>query len=370
MTLPDFLTQETEAAILARMLTRIPDDLDVSEGEYVYDVLSAVAGEIAQIKADMVEYHGRGFISTTFGEYLDLKGEESGFPRRAGAKAVGQVRFTGMVGTVITPGTIVSTTADAVSGIPAIEFVTLAKVIIPEDGSIIANIEAIEAGAAGNVLAGAINVLSTPISGIAAVTNDLATNGGANIESDKTYQARLLQALQETRTSGNKADYMRWVMDIPGVGAAQVEPHWNGHGTVKVYLLGTDKQPVNVEVVNAAQAYIDPTSGVGDGMAPICASATVVSATGVNINVAASVTRNGTKTLAEIKAAFEAALVDYLQGIAFTDDPTVRYVRIGSMLLDTLGVQDYSGLTINGGTGNVAISLGQVGVKGTVTLNE
>jgi len=58
----------------------------------------------------------------------------------------------------------------------------------------------------------------------------------------------------------------------------------------------------------------------------------------------------------------------YLSELAFSSDPAVRYVRIGSLLLDTPGVQDYANLQINGGSGNVTISQGQVAVIGTVTL--
>jgi uncharacterized phage protein gp47/JayE len=86
--------------------------------------------------------------------------------------------------------------------------------------------------------------------------------------------------------------------------------------------------------------------------------------------VSATLALTGTKTIQEIQASFEEDLVDYLKSIAFTSDPAVRYVRIGSLLLDTEGVQDYSNLLVNGGTANVAVSAGQVGVKGTVTLTE
>ncbi len=40
------------------------------------------------------------------------------------------------------------------------------------------------------------------------------------------------------------------------------------------------------------------------------------------------------------------------------------------MILGIPGVMDYTGLTLNGGTSNIAVSDIQVAVKGTVTLHE
>jgi uncharacterized phage protein gp47/JayE len=180
----------------------------------------------------------------------------------------------------------------------------------------------------------------------------------------------LLAKVRNPGTSGNKADYVNWALEVPGVGGVQVIPLWNGPGTVKVVLLGTDKKPASADIVQAVQDYIAPDPAVGEGKAPIGASVTVVAATAVAINVSATVTLSGTKTLADVQAAFEKALDEYLASTAFASDPTVRYVRVGSLLLDTEGVQDYSNLLVNGGTANVVIGLDEVAVRGTVTLNE
>ncbi len=367
-TLPDFLTDEDEYAILDRMQARVPDDIDKSEGSYIYDALACVSNELAQMKVDMGEYLNCGFAGSTFGEYLDARCDEHGITRKAAIKATGQVRFTGAAGTVIPAGTTVSTSADLVTNTGAVEFITGQEAAVPAEGYVSVDIEAVEAGKTGNVAAGAVVLLATPVNGVSAVTNESPITGGADTESDDDLRARFFARVRTPGTSGNKSDYMQWALGVAGVGAALVIPLWNGPGTVKVVLLDSDKQPASQAIVDAAQEYIDPDPGLGEGKAPIGAAVTVEAATTVNVDVTATVVLTGVRTLAEVQGLFEAALADYLESIAFSSDPTARYVRIGSMLLDTEGVQDYSNLLVNGGTGNVAIADGQVAVKGAVTL--
>lgn len=367
--LPDFLTNENEHAILNRMLDRVAGDIDKSEGSYIFDALAGVSNEIAQMKADMGEYLNRGFAGATFGEYLDARCDEHGISRKPAVKATGRVGFTGVAGTIIPVNTTVSTAADLVTNTGAVEFVTKQAAAIPAEGYVTADIEAVEAGKTGNVAARAVVLLAAPVNGVSAVTNESPVTGGADTESDDDLRGRFLARVRTPGTSGNKADYMQWALEVAGVGAAQVIPLWNGPGTVKVVLLDSDKQPVSQAIVDAAQGYIDPNPGMGEGKAPIGAAVTVTAAATVSVNVTATVVLTGAKTLAEVQSLFEAALAEYLEDIAFSSDPTARYVRIGSMLLDTAGVQDYSNLLINAGTGNVMVAAGQVAVKGAVTLS-
>jgi uncharacterized phage protein gp47/JayE len=367
--LPDFLTDENENVILYRMLARVSDDIDKSEGSYIYDALAGVANEIVRMKVDMGEYLNRGFAGSTFGEYLDARCDEHGITRKSAVKATGQVRFTGAAGTVIPAGTTVCTAANALTDSRAVEFVTGTEAAIQAEGFADVYIEAGEAGKAGNVASRTITIIATPVPGVSSVSNESPTTGGADVESDDAIRARFFEKVRAPGTSGNRADYIQWAGEVSGVGAVQVIPLWNGPGTVKVVLLDSDKQPVSQTVVYDAQSYLDPDPGSGEGKAPIGAAVTVEAAFPVTVDVAASVALTGTKTLAEIQYFFEAALTEYLQSIAFAGDPTVRYVRIGSLLLDTEGVQDYSNLTVNSGTSNVSVNTGEVAIKGTVTLS-
>jgi uncharacterized phage protein gp47/JayE len=365
--LPEYLTDQTEEAIRQRMLDSLPSDLDKAEGSFIWDAISPAAIELALAAIWAQEVLRRGFASTTFGQYLDLRCKEHGLTRRPAVKATGQVTFAGTPGTAIPAGTQVSTASTEAT--PAIFFATKSNATIGAGGTVTVDIEAVEAGTNGNVAAGTITMLAQPVAGVTSVTNTAATSGGMDEEDDASLLARYLAKVRSPGTSGNKADYINWSLEVPGVGGVQVLPLWDGPGTVKVVLLGTDKKPASQAVVDAVQNYIAPTAGTGEGKAPIGASVTVAAATAVLINVAATVTLTGTKTLAEIQTSFQSALMDYLAGIAFSSDPTVRYVKIGALLLDQDGVRDYANLLVNNGTDNIEIDQDQVAVMGMVTLS-
>lgn len=367
--LPEYLTEQTEEDILSTMLSRVPPDIDKSEGSFIWDSLSPAAYQLFLASGWAQEVLRRGFASTTFGSYLDLRCEEHGITRLPAVKASGFVKFVGDPGTNVPSGQIVTTPADPVSGSPAIEFVVTAPVMLGTTGEAVAPIEAVEPGIGGNVMANIINVMATPIPGIATVSNPAALDGGMDVESDEALLARFLVRVRSPSAGGNKADYINWALEVSGVGAAIVVPLWNGPGTVKVVILGTDKKPASSALVNDVQEHISPTPGLGEGKAPIGALVTVAAAKAINIDVTAAIVLSSGASLAAVTAAFQSTIDEYLKNIAFSSDPSVKFVRIGSMLLDTPGVSDYSALLVNGDTNNVTVDTGEVAIRRTVTLS-
>ena len=83
--------------------------------------------------------------------------------------------------------------------------------------------------------------------------------------------------------------------------------------------------------------------------------------------MAAKLTLEAGAELPKVKAAFEEALAAYLRELAF-EEYTVVYARIAALLMGVEGVEDYSALTVNGGTANIAIGETAVPVPGVVTL--
>jgi uncharacterized phage protein gp47/JayE len=367
--LPDYLQDQTEEAILERMLGRVPADIDKSEGSFIWDALAPSAYELFNSAVWAQEVLRRGFASTTFGVYLDMRCEEHGIARRAAVKATGALQVTGKPGTIIPAGTRVATPADPITNTASIEFETVGDGVTL-DGTGVATVEiaAVEAGASGNVAAGAINVLVGSVPGVTGIINVEATSGGAEEESDASLLERLMLKIRSPGSSGNKADYIQWALQIDGIGGAVVEPLWNGPGTVKVYVIDLEKRAPNATLVAAVQNAIAPNGPLGDGKAPIGADVTVAAATEVPIQVAAKLTLRSGAGLADVQARFEADLTAYLKQLAFTDT-VVRYTRIASVLLDIPEIVDFADLTVNGGTGYIELALGEVAVPGTVSFS-
>ncbi len=370
VSLPTYLDGEQDSnTILARMkaaVAAIAPDLDLSEGSYIHDSLAPSAIELALAAMWAQQVLIRGFASTTFGAYLDLRAEEHGVTRLAAVAAKGTVTFTGTPGTVVPLGTRVSTAS--AGGTAAVVFATDAEVTVGVGGTVNAAVTAVTAGSSGNVVAASITFISSAIAGIASVTNAAPTTGGADAETDATLLTRYLQKVRNPSSSGNKADYINWAMEVAGVGGASVVPLWNGAGTVKVAILKADKTSADAALVTAVQNYIDPAPGNGEGKAPIGATVTVVAATAVQINVTATLTIAAGYDAASVKAAAEANIEAYLKSLAFAQDNDVLFARVGNAIIDTVGIQDYAGLQVNGGVANIVIANTEVAVKGVITL--
>lgn len=262
--LPEYLTEQTEDAIRQRMLDALPDDLNKTEGDYIWDSIDPVAIELAQAAIWAQEVLRRGFASTTFGNYLDLRCEEHGITRKAAVKATGTaakgnpLTIYGTNGTVVAKGFKAATPADAITNTPSVEFVTTADCTIGPGGSVTVDIEASEAGARGNVPAGAINVVVTPVAGVTGVTNAAAITGGADTEDDASLLGRYLAKVRNPSAGGNKADYINWAEEVAGVGGVSVVPVKYGNGTVSIAIIDTNKQPASQALIDQVQNYIAP----------------------------------------------------------------------------------------------------------------
>lgn len=342
--------------LMNRMLGRVPADVDQREGSIIYNALAPAAFEMAQMYAELDANLRLASGQTASGTYLDMRTMDYGVTRELATKAVLIAQFKdGSNAAMNVP--IGNRFSAGELTFKVIEMVTTGTF----------KIECETAGAVGNTASGSLLPIDF-VAGLASATISSIHAPGKDAESDEQLRTRYMDKVRTPSTGGNKADYRKWALEVEGVGDAQVVPLWNGPGTVKVYLLKADKTPAGTPLVDEVQDYISPVAGAGDGKAPIGADVTVVAATAVNIAVTATMTLDGSRTLSQVKADFETALIDHLNSIAFSADPAVKYVRIGSLLLDVSGVLDYAGLQVNGGTTNISIPVGSVAVKGTVTL--
>jgi uncharacterized phage protein gp47/JayE len=254
-TLPQYLTSgQDQAAILARMKATIAG-LDVSEGSFPHDMLAPSAIEMALAATWCQEVLRRAFTQTTDGGYLDLKADEIGLARLAATAATATVTLTGTNGTVVPQGTIVATVGTP--GAPSVSFATDTAATIAS-GAASVGATAVVAGAAGDVAAGTIVLLAHPLGGIASLTNAAAATGGTDEEADAALLARILAVKRNPSTGGNKADYDRWALAVPGVGGVSTVPVRDGAGTVSVAVVDPNKVPATQTLVDAVQAAIAP----------------------------------------------------------------------------------------------------------------
>lgn len=347
---------QTFETILERMLERVPDDLDKREGSIIYDALAPAALELAQMYVDLDINANLIFADTASGDYLDRAIAWSGVTRKAAIKAQLRGRFYNAA------NTLMDIPIGSRFSIADINFRAIERLSPGEY-----RMESETPGVIGNQTFGDMLPINFINNLARAELVDVLTLG-VNRETDAALYERYQDRVTKPITSGNRYQYEQWARENNGVGRAKAFPLWAGPGTVKVVLLNNSMRAPSAPVVQAVQNYIDPTQdGMGEGMAPIGAVATVVGATEIPINISVSVTLATGATTTQVKTQLEAATKKYLATLAFTDS-LVRYTRIQSLILDIPPVIDYEDLTVNGQTGNIEISNDAVAVLGTVTV--
>lgn len=348
-------------AIRKRVLDRVSSDYDKREGGVIYDCIEPSILELEQVYIALDGTIEKMNIEALIGDELAQRiYQRTGMSRKPATYAAGQVKVTG-TGTV--------NTGDLFQTESGIQFRATENIVINESGTVA--IQAIIAGAEGNVPANTIKYMPVSIPGITSIINQEPTEGGFDEEADEELLQRYYERIKTPPTSGNKSQYKMWAKEVTGVGDAKVIPIWNGNNTVKVVLIDANKEPASADVVSKVQNYIDPgASGEGEGAAPVGAYCTVVSADGKIINVAFTALDNDPAyTDEQRKVKVEAKLREYFKAITFREDITeVSYAQIGYRLLDGTGILDYVDLRINGGTANIPLINNEVPVLGVVTI--
>ena len=345
--------------IHAGILGNIDDKYQKTIGFPMYDLTRAFALAIKSLGDDLETAEAAADVDNMTGDALTKWCyQRKGISRKAAACAAGTVKIVTGTGTI--------SKGDLFESFGGIQFASTENKAVTDGATVC--VQAVVAGASGNVVAGSVTLMPVTLAGISTVTNETAMYGGYDAESDISLRARYYEAVTAPPTSGNKNQYISWAKSVTGVGGAKCYPLANGANTVEVCIIDSDMQPASTDLIAAVQAYIDPGStGTGEGAAPIGACCTVTSATGLAINVACTVTLASGYDSAVVLTNVTSAVKAYLSSIAFSG-AYVSYAKIANAVNDAEGVLDYSGLTVNGGTANITVPDKSVAVVGTVSI--
>ena len=344
--------------MLDAMLSAMPESYQKTVGFPTYDLLAAASIPMEELAAQLQETAAKLDPAKLTGEELEsyIK-SRSGLTRNPPTYASGILQVTGN-------GTV--NEGDLFESAGGIQFAATATVEISGSGEV--PISCTTPGAAGNLPAGSVTMMPVQIAGIVSVSNSDTLTGGYDAESDAAYYDRYILRLQTPPTSGNQYHYRIWALEVTGVGGVQIYPLGHGDNTVDVVLIDVDGQPADEELIGRVQTHIDPGSkGLGEGEAPIGAYCYVSGAEAVLLTLSMTVQTLPGAEQETVTAAVKAAVAAYLKGIAFVQD-YVSYAQINAAVLEAEGVQDVSGLTVNGATANVAIGERQVAVLGEVSI--
>lgn len=239
--------------------------------------LRAMAGEVYRLKAELQWLRVQAFPYTAQGEWLDRHGGLHGVARKEAAYAEGTITFSRYLplsfNVVIPKGTVCSTTGET-----PVEFETTADATL-FSGTLTITIpaRAVLPGASGNVSAGQINTMVTPMDTANYVTNTAAFTGGEEAEADEPYRVRVLSAFKTPANALNSAWYRNAALAVDGITAAQAVPRENGVNTVGVYAWGQDAPP--------SAATLAALRKIFSGQRDIGVTVTVNAATQKNVDI-------------------------------------------------------------------------------------
>lgn len=241
------------------------------------------------------------FPQTAIGEQLEKHAAQRGLTRNKAVCAEGVIRFC------------LASEAGADTRIPAgsrcttaagVEFQTLYTGVIPS-GSLHVDIpaRAVLTGSGGNVAAGAVCLMTQPVTGLAYCLNESAFTGGADEESDEALRERVLSSYQRLPNGANAAFYETQAMSVEGVAAASVLARPRGAGTVDVVISAIDGMPsaellASVHTLLQAQREICVDIHVASPMAlPVQLSVQIETAEGYASGAVCAAVENAVRAL-------------------------------------------------------------------------
>ena len=373
--LPDFLNNSSEEEIHEKMLSNLPEDIDKSEGGFPWDFTRPTAIEIAELKEYVLVEVLKSLSPVTCEEsyLLDYHADGRGLVRRESVNATGYVTVTAKAGLVIPLGYGFSTEADDEGN--TIDFVTTEEVTVDSLGNAKIPIEAAEGGSASNVGVNTIVLHAGDETGelldeIISVTNEEAVTGGLDEEDDDTLRERIVEYDRSHDISyvGNVADYKRWALSVPGVGAVTVIPAKDDSGIIKIILMDQNGVPASKQIQDAVYDYIMRPDSESDRLAPPNAVLEITAPETVVVNISAVVYLREAE-IGDVQNDLKAALQSYLLNVS-SNDSAVRISAINSIIGSVSGIYDYDSVQINGVSKNVYLESGQMPVLGTVTITE
>ncbi len=373
----------TAKAIEQAMLSQVSENIDTREGSMVQTAVGPVAWYLEGLYLLLSQMQDNAYADTAVGDFLDLITRERNIFRIPAVAAVRKGTFN----VPVNSGSRFKT----INGADSVIFIS-GSLLSSETDTYVYEMQCLTSGVIGNSYVGNLIPVTAVPNLSSAVLGDILV-AGAEEEKDDSLRARYFETFRVPAFGGNIQAYRNAILGMPGVGAVQVYPTWNGGGTVLCSILGNDLKPALSATIQAVQNAICPSedgktvpSAKGYGMAPIGAAVTVTTASPLTLNIRCNIefvpgTQNGVETY---QALIEQKIKEYLSsttqnwGNALTGHKveyavTVYISRIIYAILTIPSVANVTGVLINGSGEDIDLvetaQLQQVPELGTVVIN-
>lgn len=351
--------------ILPRLIRRIQSDIETRLPGVTAKIKGTVEYVLARVEAGVAHsLHGHlDWVSkqilpdTAEGEHLLRWGEILKTSRNPATKAVGTIQVNGVVAANV-PAFTQWQYNGVDDGVDVPVYQNPLAAVVGENGFILVEVEALVAGAAGNVPAGEVVTLVSPVANLeadAAVVAFDPIEGGVDIEPlDPDYRERVLFAIRNPPKGGGPGDYIAWALGVPGATRAWELGSVPFPGAVTVLVVNDKTDPIapSAELLAAVQAAIELVM-------PITVTLFVE---GPEL-IALDPTIELDTDTPELRAAVTAELVDLLASEDYRDG-TLKLSLVNEAISNAPG---WDGHTLTSPVADQSYGAKQIPVLGTIT---
>ena len=230
---------------------------DFNEGSEIRNLLEAIAVDLYDLMEDNYEATKIAFISSAYGEWLDLHGENPliNTPRDTGSEAEGIVTFT--IPDIRTVDIIIPEETILICEENDLEYITDSEaIIVAGDTSVDVYCTCLTVGEDGNCSANTITVIDDDnIDDTVEVTNSEAFSEGTDYEEDDEYRDRLLTNIR-VDNFGSIGYYQDLGDNITGVHDILLVP--DNNYTRKILVNGTQKPVSDIVLIEVLKEFTRP----------------------------------------------------------------------------------------------------------------
>ncbi len=352
---------QTYEVIRQRVLDRISDKLDKRESSLLYNTTAPIAVEHQNMYIAL-----DNFLNLTFFDTSDRGGKLERCRERGIDITIFDAKPSIVLAT-IKPSTLNLSVGERFN-YDTINFAVKEKV---EDG--LYRLQCETAGTIGNVTGTIVPIAYIPGLASSEITaiETYGEDEAAIEEIDTVYYA----SINSTAFGGNRADYMRKVKQIPGVGGVKLysASEWMGGGTCKIVITTSSYTVPEPSFIDQIQTMIDPlvNRGAGYGIAPIGHTVTVAGAFAVNINIDSQISLMDGYVWEDVEQYIQDAVDVYFAAVnkawEKNKQSIIRISKIETAILDVAGILDIFGTKLNGSETNLYLDKDALAVRGGIT---
>lgn len=348
-----------------------------TSGSILRAICEAVAGVALWLQALILQVLAISRAATSTGTDLDSWCADFGFARLPAVTAIGRATAARFVSTLpaFVPVGAQFVTADGTQTFAVIADTNNTGFNVALNGypiaaavaSVDVTVQAVNAGAQGNIAAGTLSQIASAIVGIDTVNNAANYNNGIDAETDIAVRARFVLFINGL-SKGTKAAIQSAILGVQQGLNFTLDENFDYPGTTPdngnffvVFDDGSGTPPGSLlTAINTAVDLVRPFTSRFDVHNP----------TVVNLTILLTITAAPGFTKSALQPIVQAAVLAFVNGLGLGN--SLSFTRVAQVAYDaTPGIANVSAVTVNGGTADIAASVIQTlkTALGSVTVS-